>query len=113
VVVGLYVSRKVDGEWSSVDAILVVAGLGLLVVGYRDLSGGAHLAQAASYFAPPLPGPVRGIAWPLRLALLGTGAVLVLVLFLRRWRWWLAAAAVAAALAWTLGAVHVLAPAMG
>jgi 4-amino-4-deoxy-L-arabinose transferase-like glycosyltransferase len=113
VVVGLYVSRKVDGEWSSVDAILVVAGLGLLVVGYRDLSGGAHLAQAANYFAPPLPGPIGGIAWPLRLALLGSGAVLVLVLLLRRWRWWLAAAAVAAALAWTLGAVHVLAPAMG
>ncbi|MBI5500872.1 MAG: glycosyltransferase family 39 protein [Deltaproteobacteria bacterium] len=112
VLVGLYVARKLDGEWSAVDAALTIAGIGLLAVCAHDLAGGARLAQAAGYFRPELPALPKSVAaqlaWPLRLATLGAGAALLGALLLRRWRWWIAAAAVAVSLAWTLGVVHVL-----
>ncbi|MBI5487688.1 MAG: glycosyltransferase family 39 protein [Deltaproteobacteria bacterium] len=112
VLIGLYVARKLDGEWSAVDAALTVAGLGLLAVCAHDLAGGARLAQATAYFPSELPAlpknVVAHLVWPLRLGALGAGTVLLSALLLRRWRWWLAAAAVAVSLVWTLGVVHVL-----
>jgi len=112
VVVGLYLARKVEGEWSPVDAILLLAGLGLLLVTWRDLGGGTRLARLSDYLASGGTPTMRGLAWPLRIAALGAGGTLLAAAAARRWWWWLAAALVAVSLGWTLVVVHGLAPAM-
>jgi 4-amino-4-deoxy-L-arabinose transferase-like glycosyltransferase len=112
IVVGLYLGRKVAGEWSPVDAVLVVAGAGLLLVLTRDLGGGVRLAQAFASYAPGSQVGLPALAWPLRVAALGTGAAMLAALLMGRWRGWTAGVAVAAALIWTLAVVHALVPAI-
>jgi hypothetical protein len=112
IVVGLYLGRKVAGEWSPVDAVLVVAGAGLLLVLTRDLGGGARLAQAFTSYAPGSQVGLPALAWPLRVAAVGTGAAMLAALLMGRWRGWTAGVAVAAALTWTLAVVHALVPAI-
>lgn len=110
VLVGLYLGRKLEGEWSAVDAALLVAGAGLLLAFHRDVAGGPRLAQLAAYFSTDHLLALQPPAWVARVALLGVGAAVGLALVRRRWRWWMAAAALAAALVWTLGVLHVVVP---
>ncbi|MBN1774152.1 MAG: glycosyltransferase family 39 protein [Deltaproteobacteria bacterium] len=110
VLVGLYLGRKLEGEWSVVDAVLLVAGAGLLFAFHRDVAGGPRLSLLTAYFATDHVLSLQPPAWVGRTALLGVGAAVGLALVARRWRWWLAAAAVAAALVWTLGVLHVVVP---
>jgi 4-amino-4-deoxy-L-arabinose transferase-like glycosyltransferase len=112
VVVGLYLGRKVAGEWSPVDAVLAVAGAGLLLVLTRDLGGGGRLAQAFSSYAPGNQVGLLALAWPLRVAAFGTGAAILAALLMGRWRGWTAGVAVGTALIWTLAVVHALVPAI-
>lgn len=110
VLVGLYLGRKVEGEWSAVDAALLLAGAGLLLAFHRDLAGGPRLALLATYFSADHVLSLQPPAWIGRVALLGTGAAVGLAVLLRRWRGWLAAAAIAAALVWTAAVLHLVVP---
>ena len=110
VLVGLYLGRKLEGEWSAVDAALLLAGAGLLLAFHRDVAGGPRLSLLAAYFSTDHVLPLQPPAWVGRVALLGLGAAVGLALVWRRWRWWMAGAALAAALAWTLGVLHVVVP---
>jgi 4-amino-4-deoxy-L-arabinose transferase-like glycosyltransferase len=106
VLVGLYLGRKLDGEWSAVDAALLIAGAGLMFAFHRDVAGGSRLSLLAAYLSADTATALRPPVWAGRAALLGVGAAVGLSLIWRRWRWWLAAAAVAAALVWIAGVLH-------
>jgi 4-amino-4-deoxy-L-arabinose transferase-like glycosyltransferase len=110
VLVGLYLGRKLDGEWSAMDAVLLIAGAGLLYAFHRDFASGPRLSLLTAYFAVDQATILRAPAWLGRTVLLGVGAALGVALVWRRWRWWLAGAAVAAALAWTAGWLHLALP---
>jgi hypothetical protein len=117
VVVGLYLARKIRGEWSFADGALLAAGAGLLFVVWHDLEGGGNLARAATYFAGDRPAPLRSLLSPLRVAFGGGLAAIVVAVAARASRRWIAAGAavlaLAAALVWTLAAIHALVPHLG
>lgn len=110
VLVGLYLGRTIEDDWTGVDAALLVAGVGLLLAFHRDVAGGPRLALLAAYFSTDHVWSLQPPSWIGRVALLGTGAAVGLALLLRRWRGWLAAIAVAAALVWTAAVLHLVVP---
>jgi hypothetical protein len=107
---GLYIDRKRTEGWTFADSVLLVAGLALAAIAYRDLRGGGRLLDAWSYFAPSPDRVVAGFGWPLRLAALGAVGVAAGALVLRRLPCALGVAIAAVSIGWTVAVVHVLPP---